>query len=421
MNRLLNISRFPQLFVLAISVIPLMGILGIPVISNTFLTWVYNFLILYVIYKYRKYCFRVSNRQDYRLIGLFLLIALIGAIRGAFIAENYWEYKSLVHGIFCTSLPVFTYIFSSASMMQRTLYYWLKYFMPLWLLLGMWMVVIDGWHFYISPLLILGCFLPIIRSKLWRWMILFFLFVMLVGDIGARAQMMKACMVLLVAFGIYLRRRIPIKVLKIAHVVLLVSPVILLVLGITGVFNIFQENSDKNSGKYVQTQVVNGQIVQTDASADTRTFIYYEVITSALRHHYVLWGRSLARGNDSVSFGTFTAEKLKTGKYERHMNEVCHPNIFTWLGLLGMIPWCLIYIYSSWLAIYRSNNIYMKYIGVYIAFRFFLGWIEDVNSFNISGISVWILIAMGLSEQFRMMTSGEFRHWTNHCFPKIMR
>ena len=102
------------------------------------------------------------------------------------------------------------------------------------------------------------------------------------------------------------------------------------------------------------------------------------------------------------------------------MNEVCHLNVFTWLGLVGLVPWCLIYIYSSWLAIYRSRNIYMKYLGVFIAFRFFLGWIEDVNNFNISGICVWILIAMGLSEQFRSLTDKEFRDWVNKCFPKYI-
>ena len=112
-----------------------------------------------------------------------------------------------------------------------------------------------------------------------------------------------------------------------------------------------------------------------------------------------------------------TAEELGTGKYERFMNEVCHPNVFTWLGLIGLIPWCLIYFTSSYLAINKSNNIYMRYVGIFIAFRFFLGWIEDVNNFNISGISVWIPIAMGLSEKFRSMDNQTFRQWLTACFP----
>lgn len=419
MNRLLNISRFPQLFVLVMSVIPLANRLVMKT-SLTYLTWFFNFMILYLVYDYWKNYFRVSNRQDYRLVVLFLLVAVLGAIRGVFVAENYWEYKNLVYGIFCTSLPEFTYIFSSTVMVQRVMKCWLSIFFPLWILFGVWFVLIDGWHFYICPLLILGCFLPIIRSWSWRCMIFVLLVVMLVGDFGARAQMMKAAMVLMVAFCLYLSRLIPVMALKIAQVVLVVSPIVLLVLGVTGVFNVFQENNERYEGKYVKTEMADGRLVVTDASADTRTFIYYEVITSAVRNDYVLLGRSLARGNDSESFGTFAAEELRTGKYERFMNEVCHPNVFTWLGLIGIVPWCLIYIYSSWLAIYSSRNIYMKYLGVFIAFRFFLGWIEDVNNFNISGICVWILIAMGLSEQFRSLTDREFRDWVNKCFPKFI-
>lgn len=59
----------------------------------------------------------------------------------------------------------------------------------------------------------------------------------------------------------------------------------------------------------------------------------------------------------------------------------------------------------------------MRYVGIFIAFRFFLGWIEDVNNFNISGISVWIPIAMGLSEKFRSMDNQTFRQWLTACFP----
>ena len=240
---------------------------------------------------------------------------------------------------------------------------------------------------------------------------------MLAGELGARAQMLKAAATLAIAIGLYYHRLIPIRLLKAVHWMFYVLPILLLILGIIGVFNVFRDNSEKYQGKYVETRVVNGEKQIVDASADTRTFIYEEVITSAVRHNYVLWGRTPARGNDSMTFGKFSAEELKTGKYERYMNEVCHPNVFTWLGLLGMIPWCLIYLRSSYLAIYKSNNIYIKYLGVFIAFRFFLGWIEDMNNFNISGITVWMMIAIGLSYKFRSMDNITFKRWLWACFP----
>lgn len=98
------------------------------------------------------------------------------------------------------------------------------------------------------------------------------------------------------------------------------------------------------------------------------------------------------------------------------MNEVCHPNVFTWLGLLGLIPWCLIYLTSSYLAIYKSNSFYLKIIGIFIAFRFFLGWIEDMNEFSIYGLSVWMSIGIGLSPYFRKMDDKVFVSWYKSIF-----
>jgi len=142
------------------------------------------------------------------------------------------------------------------------------------------------------------------------------------------------------------------------------------------------------------------------------------VINSAIEHNYVLFGRTPARGNDSASFGAYTAEDLNTGKYERHSNEVCHPNVFTWLGLVGMVMYSLLYMRSSWLAVYRSRNIYVKLVGVYIAFRWLYGWIEDWNAFDIANLSLWMLMAIGFSTEFRSMSNAEFKRWVRSVFVK---
>jgi hypothetical protein len=191
--------------------------------------------------------------------------------------------------------------------------------------------------------------------------------------------------------------------------------VVLLILGFTGIFNPFVDLSS-NEGKYVENKVVNGQKVEDDLSADTRTFIYAEVISSAIKHNYILWGRTPSRGNDSETFGAANAEDLKTGKYERYSNEVCFTNIFTWLGLVGLVIYSLIYLRSSYLAVYKSNSIYMKLLGVFISFRFLYGWVEDANSFQIMSISLWMMIAMGLSSDFRKMNNYDFKKWVYSIF-----
>lgn len=389
-------------------------------IFTTFIVWAINFWIIYIILRFKtKYSTILSTsyieKYDWRLINMYLLWLLFNSVRGAFIAENYWEWKQLITGMQSLSLPLFVYIFSIPDISQRVLKYWFKYALFIFILLVPFLGT-DAYHFYLGPLFIVGCFIPIIPKK-WKVIIGGLLIIMLLINLGARSQVIKSAVVLLIALGVYYKKYVSIKLLKLIHAFCYILPVILLYLGISGTFNIFQDLS-LNEGKYVEKKVVNGQVKEDDLSADTRTFIYVEVIESALEHNYVIWGRTPARGNDSASFGSFNAEELKTGKYERHANELCHTNVFTWLGLIGVVLYSLIYFRSSYLALYKSNNKYVKYLGCFIAFRWAYGWIEDFNRFDIMNISLWMIIAMGISIQFRSMSNEQFKSWLNVAFHK---
>lgn len=377
--------------------------------SNTMVVWIIDFIFVYTLFQYK------SLSKPYKLINIYLIWLFIGIIRGCFIAENYWEWKQLITGVLSLSLPLFVFPFQSCSNTQAVLSYWLKYAVPLFVVF-LFFLPNGAYHFYLGPVFLLGCFLPILPKK-WKIIIGGLLILMLLRNLDARSQVIKAAITLLVAIGVYFSKLIPSKLLKIVHTICYLSPLILLLLGISGIFNIFQDLS-KNEGKYIETKIVDGQVVESDLSTDTRTFIYEEVITSALNHNYVLWGRTPARGNDSVAFGSFSAEELKTGKYERHANELCHTNVFTWLGLIGVILYSLIYLRSSYLAVYRSNNFYIKILGCFIAFRWAYGWVEDMNHFDIMNISLWMIIAMGLSSQFRQMSNMEFKLWVKNIFNK---
>lgn len=378
-------------------------------INLTFFNWAIDFITIITLLQYRKV------GSYYKFIDAFFFWLLISIIRGVFIAENYWEWKQLIIGTFSLSLPLFVYAFDKPDVVSCVLRYWFKYAIPLFLLFIF--ILSNGtYHFYLGPIFVIGCFIPIIPKK-WKFIIGGLLVIMLFINLGARSQVIKSAVVLLVTLGVYLRRFISVKILKFLHASCYLLPIILLYLGISGTFNIFQDLSS-NEGKYIEKKIVNGQIQEDDLSADTRTFIYVEVIESALRHNYVIWGRTPARGNDSASFGSYNAEKLKTGKYERHFNELCHTNIFTWLGLIGVILYSFIYFRSSYLAVYKSNNIYVKYLGCFIAFRWAYGWIEDFNQFDIMNISLWMMIAMGISFRFRSLSNKQFKLWLNSIFNK---
>jgi hypothetical protein len=184
----------------------------------------------------------------------------------------------------------------------------------------------------------------------------------------------------------------------------------LLVLGLSGKYNFFDDLEKKDH--------FHTSLTQQNLNEDTRSKIYLEVISSAVNNDYILWGRSPARGNDSEIFGKIIEKQTKTGKFERYNNEVGALNIFTWTGFIGVILVFLLYLTSSYLALYKSNNIYIKFIGCYIAFRWLYSWIEDFNRFDIMNISLWAMIAMGYSKKLREISNHEFKCWINSVLPK---
>ena len=396
LNSIMSISQW--------SIIPL---------GNTTIMWIVNFAIVFIILAYKKRYFKPINKKDYLIITIYFIWLIIGIIRGIFVAENYWEWKQLITGTLCLLLPILVYVFVSPSFLSYILKCWFKYALPFFLII-IFLVTSDAYHFYLGPVIVISCFLPIIKKK-WQIIFILLLVLMIFADFGARSQIIKSIAAILMSIAYVFGKYMSDKILKITHWFLYILPIVLISLGIIGTFNVFEDFStvtEKNiSGN---KSVSEGK--SSEMSADTRTFIYVEVIESALKNDYVIMGRTPARGNDSVAFGEFNAEELKTGKYERHSNEVCFPNIFTWLGLIGMILYCLIYLKSSYLALYRSNNLFMKLIGVYIAFRFLYGWIEDFNRFDISNIALWMVIAMGFSQAFRKMNDMEFKAWVKSIF-----
>ena len=51
-----------------------------------------------------------------------------------------------------------------------------------------------------------------------------------------------------------------------------------------------------------------------------------------------------------------------------------------------------------------------------IEFHFFFGFVEDCNRFDTQNITMWMGLAMCLSEDFRSMSDKEFKAWFKSLF-----
>ncbi len=157
-------------------------------------------------------------------------------------------------------------------------------------------------------------------------------------------------------------------------------PPLLLYYGITGKYNFFEEGlspiieligiSEKDSGS---------------AQADTRTFIYVDVLNSSIQGDYIILGNSPARGNRSSVYelNIIDSSLDVTKKGERHYNEVCHPNVYTWMGIIGLLLYSLFYLRASFKSIFNGKNIYIQILGCFVAFK----WLFDGLKIPIFSIS----------------------------------
>ena len=382
-------------------------------LDNTAISWMLSTSVLIILFFSMMYFYDDINQENIRVITYFFIWTVVCIVRGFFIAENYWDIKALITNTFGLLLIVIAYSATNKVIVQTILLYYVKYALPLFLVLII-LINPDAYGFYLVPVSFLLLFIPALTRR-YRVLLLFFTAIVFVADLGARSNVIKFAIPAIILFLYYFRDYLSNFVLEIARLVLIITPIVLFILGVTGVFNVFH-TTDYLGEQNITKTAYDGTQYEENLAGDTRTFIYEEVITSALKNDYWIFGRTPARGNDSASFGADSFALTK--RYERIANEVGIANVFTWMGLVGVVLYLLVFFRASFLAVNRSNNIYAKMLGIYVAFRWLFSWIEDVNNFTLNYFMLWIMIGMCFSASFRLMTDYEVTIWIRGVFDK---
>jgi len=384
-------------------------------IGNELFWWVVQFIFICILLTIKRYYTSSKIEKKLIFVRLYVYWNVICIIRGALVAENYWEWKMLFATSFVLLLPLLVYLSNSLLSIQVIIKIWFKYalFLFIMILPFLWGDAIGK---FLMPFTFLLFFYPALNKK-WKIITLLVALFVITFDLSARSNVIKFVIPFLIGLLFYINKILSVKLLNLVRLLLLFVPILLFILAISNIFNVFK--LDEYLGEQ-QTQVKTntGQVSDENLTADTRTFLYVEVIQSAIKNNYVFLGRTPARGNDSVTFGDYNKEKLNTGKQERFSNEVSILNIFTWLGLVGVLFYFLIFIKASYLAINHSNNFFIKLMGINVAFRWAYGWVEDFSVFDLSNIFLWIMIGMCFSESFRKMNDKEIKIWVLGIFQK---
>ncbi len=380
--------------------------------NNTSMWWFIYFIILAIFIFSNIYFFDRKNKKEIQIIGIYLLWNVICILRGAYVAEIYWDWKGLVQNSMALILPLVAYSSTNKILVQSVLSFYVKYVLPLFLVMAMVMTT-DAFGQYLMPMSFMLLFLPAL-SKHQRLIVLIVMFIVFFADLGARSNVLKFGIPIIILIIYYVRKWISVKILEAVRIFFFIAPFILFALAATNTFNIF------NMEEYIDREVTTtgtdyrGRHTEIDVLQDTRTFLYEEVIHSAIKNNYVMFGRTPARGNDSQTFGLI--EGVWTGRTERLANEIGIANVFTWTGIVGVILYMLVFYKATYLAVRKSKNIYAKMLGIYIAFRWLYAWVEDVNDFKLNYFMLWVMIGLCFSYSFREMTNKDVLIWVRGIF-----
>lgn len=416
-QRLQNIIPYCILAVAIFSVLPYPNSTAnfITSINNTFFWWIVQILILYIFFRSNKYFFNKDQKGIMIWVKLYLIWNGISVFRGFFIAETYWDWKWLFENTMSFMIPIVAYTGTNVLVMQNSLRFFLRYGLLVFAFLAFFLIT-GAYGFYLVPIGFLTLFLPFIK-KPWRWIVLAIAVFVIFADLTNRSNVIKYVVPILFSFLYYFRFMLSTAVFELVRKLLIVTPIFFFVLGVNGIFNIFKIN-EYVKGDYVEIRVdEKGQRIEEDLTADSRTFIYEEVLKTAKVYDSWWIGRSPARGNISETFGEQDLNK----RGERMGNEMAIANIFNWTGLLGVVFYLIAFYKASYLAVNKSNNVFSKILGLFVAFRWLYAWVEDANNFSITTFFLWIMIGMCFSESFRKMNNKEVKIWVQGIFEKPKR
>ena len=379
-------------------------------IGNEYFWWFIFLIFLNYLIKFKKLYTSVLIEKNFIYLNIYIYWCLICIIRGFLVFNNYWQLKNLISTSFFLLLPLIVYLSNSIISIQIILKNWFNYALIIFIFYFKFLFG-DAIGKYLMPSSFLILFFPILKNK-WKFILIFILFFVIFYDFSARSNIIKFIVPFFLSFFYYFKNLLTIKILNTIRLILLFIPIILFLIASFGIFNIFKIN-DYIGDPTVSNINISNKESEIELTVDTRTDLYYEVINSAIKNNYFIFGRTPARGNDSNMFGEYLKNHLKTGINERFSNEVSILNIFTWLGLVGVILYFLIFYRASYISINQSNNIFSKLIGLNISFRWFFSFIEDFSVLDLSNIFLWIMIGLAYSKTFRQMNNYQIKNWLN--------
>lgn len=408
----LKITGFWVTALAVYSILPFSNSVILDFINNTIFWWLIFTFILYQLWLWKKYFFKKNDAaKGIIIVNLFLWWMIFSIVRGLFIAHTYWDWKGLIGNSMSILLPLAVYSAVSLEYTQNIMKYYIKYALPLFILIFP-LSIHAELGFYLVPIALILLFSSTLEFK-WKVAIAFIALITIILGIAVRSNVIRFSVAILLSSIYYFRNFISLYFIKSLMFVLFAAPIIFLFLGVFSNFNVFNFQNYISGDYTVKTDKnEKGVVSEQSLLSDSRTFIYRDALHTASYYNSWLIGRSPARGTKSEQF----AETDLNKRDERLANEVGISNIFTWTGIVGVILYFLVFFQASYTAIYKSVNIFASILGLYIAFHWAYSWVENFTNFTMNYFMIWVMIGLCFSTKFRQMNNREVEVWVRGIF-----
>lgn len=370
-------------------------------------------LIIGAILSLKKQTNKNIDRALY--IKIFIVYNIIVLIRGLMDANSSQDWIVL----FSSSIPLILFIHFSIylGICKASLIILIRTFLTYGLLLCVLLLFITddpgplGFAHVISPIYLLILIVPYLGKK-FKILILTIALFSFFSDITIRSNLLNITVAFCIAFTfLWRKKKGMLKAVKGLRGVLLILPVLFLVLGVTGVYNVFRIGES-----FGEIMVQNSRGDTDDILVDSRTEIYMDVFSQLKREEAILFG--LGASGKTKTFLTDYEDFDIVYKEGRRGTESGMLNYIQWGGIVGGVIYFLLFVNASYYGIYKSRNWFCVMLGLWVAYKGFFSFIEDPMSFTTGSMFVLVPIGICLSKEFRSMSDQELKFMFRNIFKK---
>ena len=203
---------------------------------------------------------------------------------------------------------------------------------------------------------------------------------------------------------------IKIYVRRILFLLTITLPIVLLLLGSTGKFNVF---------KYIESINLNVELSSNrQYTVDSRTSIYMDVFGDLIAKDKLLYGLG-ARGKTRTSLiESPNHDYWKIYLNGRSQTESGMLNFFQYGGIIGFLVYSIFLLTCAYKALFKSRNSFMIIMGCFVCFKYLYSFIEDPLTTNVYTFNLIIWLGLCLNKKMRALSNKSMIKYLNSIFPK---